>query len=358
MSWLWIGLIAIGVAYDWVTTAWVKRWLVPLERTEQSVPVTIFRPLKRGVPEIGMKLRSFLQAVQPDDQVLMGIYEDDILTENAARAALADFPRLDIHIISCRRDLARNPKINKLLRLAPLACHDYWIILDSEIEDAATFLPQFRSEWNSLHFPVLSAPYRFRKLTLTTAPVLHTLLPGLAVLQRLGKISNTVGAALAVTRSQIEKLGGWESLADELAEDYQLGHRLAQMGIPVRFSSVVVALGNDSETPLSALRQLHRISATYRRYQPLGFAGSIVLHSMTWGLFAAFLHPFGWIMLLLASLSRLVVCHQRARTLGWSLSLGRSLFLIPVSSLLETLFWIMAWLPLPVHWAGKRWELK
>ncbi len=358
MSWFWFGLVVIGVAYDWVTTAWLKRWLVPLGIAGKSVPVTILRPLKRGVPEIRLKLRSFFRAVQPDDQILIGIYEDDVLTENAARAALADFPRLDIQIISCQRDMARNPKINKLLQLTPLARHDHWIVLDSEIEDGASFLPQFRSEWNSLQFPVLSAPYRFCKLTLTTAPVLHTLLPGLAVLQHFGKISNTLGAALAITRSQIEKLGGWESLADELAEDYQLGHRLAQMGVPIRFSRAVVRLGNDSETPLSAARQLHRVSATYRRCQPLGFAGSLVLHSVTWSLFAAFLHPFGWIMLLLASLSRLVVCHHRARTLGWPLSFTRSFLLIPLSSLLETLFWIMAWLPLPVHWAGKRWELK
>ncbi|MEO7932059.1 MAG: glycosyltransferase [Chthoniobacterales bacterium] len=353
MNWVW--LVLIGVGYDWMTLMWLKRWLVPLKGGAPSVPVTIFRPLKRGVPEIGMKLRSFLQAVQPDDQILIAVYEDDILTKNEARAALADFPLLDVQIISCRSDAALNPKINKLLQLAPLARCDHWIVLDSEFLDAATFLPQFRFEWNSLQFPVLSAPYRFRKLTLSTAPVLHTLLPGLAVLQRFGKIANTLGAALAVTRSQIEKLGGWESLAYELAEDFQLGHRLAAMGVPVRLSRAVVTLDNDPASLVSSLGQLHRISATYRRCQPAGFAGSIVLHSVTWSLFLAVFHPFGWIGFLLASLSRIIVCQQRARALGWPISYGRWL-LIPISSLLETVFWIAAWLPLPVHWAGRRFK--
>jgi ceramide glucosyltransferase len=204
---------------------------------------------------------------------------------------------------------------------------------------------------------VLSAPYRFCQLTLATAPVLHTLLPGLAVLQRFGKIANTLGAAVAVTRSHIESLGGWSVLSDALAEDYQLGHRLGKQGVPIRFSRAIAALENDPANFRSTFRQLHRISATYRHCQPVGFAGSIVLQTHTWGLFLAILHPLGWIALLLACVSKIASCQQRARTLGWPISSSRWL-LIPLSSLLETFFWITAWLPLPVQWAGRRWKLK
>ncbi|HEX8372443.1 MAG TPA: glycosyltransferase [Chthoniobacterales bacterium] len=401
MIWLLVGLVLIGFAYDWVTTLWLTNWLSgnhilggdhasppnpePIPTGElalreaqaahlvqpaagpapqqnrraacapQIPAITYFRPLKTGVPQLEVKLRAFFSVIDHDDQVLIGIHEDDLASASQAQAALAVFSEQDIQIVFCRRDVARNPKINKLLQLAPLARHEHWIVADSELENPAEFLPEFVNEWTAGQFPVLSAPYRFRHLTLATAPVLHMLLPGLAVLQRTGKITNTLGAALAVTRAHIAQLGGWESLSDELAEDYQLGHRLAAQGVPVRFSRTVAALDNDPATVLSTFHQLHRISATYRRCQPLGFAGSLVLHSIFWSLLAASLHPIGWAALALASVSRVIVCQRRAQLLGWSIPFPKILFLIPVSSLLDTVFWCLAWLPLPIHWAGRRW---
>lgn len=352
---IWFGLVFIGVAYDWATTFWLRRWFVSPEVSGLTNPVTFFRPLKTGVPQIGLKLRSFFAALEPDDQALIGIYEDDFPTQNDARAAVGEFPQFNLQIVLCRRDVARNPKINKLLQIVPFARHEHWIVLDSEIENAAEFLPAFRIDWNSAQFPVLSAPYRFRELTFPTAPVLHTLLPGLAVLQRFGKIQNTLGAAVAVTRAQIEQIGGWLSLGNELAEDYEIGRRLAQLGVPVGFSRAVAALDNDPAFFGSTFRQLHRVSATYRHYQPWGFAGSIVLHSVTWSLLAALFHPLGWIALLLSSISRVIICQNRARLLAWPVSFWKSAFLIPISSILETSFWLLAWLPLPVVWGNRRW---
>lgn len=354
---IWLGLVFIGVAYDWLTTFWLVRWLGQKQTpTGDSVPVTFFRPLKVGVPQIGMKLRSFFAALQPGDQVLIGIYTDDTITLAEAQSAVADFPQVDAQIIPCRRDLARNPKINKLLQLAPLARHEHWIILDSEIVEPTQFLTQFRYEWNSAQFPVMSALYRFQNLTLATAPVLQTLLPGIVVLQRFGKIQNTLGAAVAVTRNHIEKLGGWKTLGNELAEDYELGHRLHAMGVPVQFARAVVTFENDPATFGSTFRQLHRISATYRRCQPWGFAGSIATHSIFWAVLAViFGNHNAWITLTLASLSRVIVCLWRARAIGWPTPFWKSLVLFPISSLLETAFWFLAWLPIPIHWAGKRW---
>ena len=360
---IWLGLVFMGVAYDWLTTLWLIRWLTPPgDRADRvpgealrSVPVTFFRPLKVGVPQIGLKLRSFFSAMQPQDQVIIGVYDDDFITLNEARAAAAEFPDLDLQIVPCRRDLARNPKISKLIQLVPFARWEHWMVLDSEIVNAGPFLTEFRIEWNSAQFPVFSAPYRFCQLTLTTAPVLHTLLPGLAVLIRLGKIQNTLGAAVAVTRSQIEKLGGWSELGNELAEDYELGHRLARCSVPVQLSRAVAVLENDPSSPGSIYRQLHRISATYRLCQPWGFASSVVLHSVTWSLFVCHYYSFSWIILVLACASRIMVCRLRAQQLGWQIPLARLIGFVPVSSLAETFIWLCVWLPIPIYWSGKKW---
>ena len=101
---------------------------------------------------------------------------------------------------------------------------------------------------------MFSAPYRFRRLTLDSANVLLTLIPGLALLHSRRQITFALGAAIALTRSQIEQIGGWQVLSDYLVEDYQLGHLLAQKNVPVALASSVAQFDND---PLTALQLFH-----------------------------------------------------------------------------------------------------
>ena len=44
-------------------------------------------------------------------------------------------------------------------------------------------------------------------------------------------IDFALGAVMAMRRKQLEQIGGFAALADCLADDYQLGHRIARAGL-------------------------------------------------------------------------------------------------------------------------------
>src|SRR5206468_11538959 len=66
--------------------------------------------------------------------------------------------------------------------------------------------------------------------------------------QSLRPLDFALGAAMATTRAHLEKIGGFDSLADCLADDYQLGHQIARKGGRIILSSMVVECRNGPMT--------------------------------------------------------------------------------------------------------------
>ncbi len=63
----------------------------------------------------------------------------------------------------------------------------------------------------------------------------------LTALKMEGKIRFGLGSTLAVSRAALAAAGGFEGLADSLADDYELGFRVAKAGFAVVLSREVVA---------------------------------------------------------------------------------------------------------------------
>ena len=64
--------------------------------------------------------------------------------------------------------------------------------------------------------------------------------PSALVARLVGVDEFAMGSTLAFRRADLEKIGGFESFSDYLADDYQLGHRLHSSGLKCVLSDVVV----------------------------------------------------------------------------------------------------------------------
>ena len=62
----------------------------------------------------------------------------------------------------------------------------------------------------------------------------------LAARQLEGGIRFGLGSTLAFRRRDLEAMGGFEAFADYLADDFQVGKRIAERGLKVKLSDVVV----------------------------------------------------------------------------------------------------------------------
>jgi len=122
-------------------------------------PVTFFRPLKSGVPDLAAKLGALVRSARPGDQVLIGV-EAGSPEAAVAETVRLENPGIEIAVVPGRPGGASNPKVAKLLSMEPQARHEHWILSDSEATIDAGFLVAFRREWTRCD--VLTAGYRFR----------------------------------------------------------------------------------------------------------------------------------------------------------------------------------------------------
>jgi ceramide glucosyltransferase len=322
----------------------------------ETPPLTLWRALKPGVPRLAENLEALVEASRDRDQVLIGVDagSPDVAVCEALRAK---FPAREISIVPCEPNRAANPKISKFVQMTPHARHAHWLLTDSEAELDRAFVEGFRGEWAAQKCAALTAGYRFRGARtlpqiFDIAPALLTLWPGLMACRR---INFTLGAATGVHAEDVRALGGWQSFADELAEDRALGARLDASGKRVHLSRHVLTLDCDALGWWDWLKHQHRVAVTYRKASPLGALGLPILHAVPLGLLASFVGgtDFWCGFAVFIYLVRVGAAQSLDRALRFQLPARPvAVLLVPF---VETVCWLFAWLPLPVWWAG-RWR--
>jgi len=183
----------------------------------------------------------------------------------------------------------------------------------------------------------------------------------LAARQLEGGVSFGLGSTLALRRADLERIGGFRAVVDFLADDYELGRRIAAEGLEVRLSEVVV------ETHLPAY-DLHgfwghqlRWARGVRDARPTGYFGLVTTFGLTWALInliAAQGAPWSWDMLGVIVLLRLAVALAVGRTVLQDRNLLRCLWLLPVRDLIAVGVWVASFGGHVVTWRGDRFHLK
>jgi ceramide glucosyltransferase len=361
------GLLAvplISVLYDLLADGALRHWMneaLP-ESSDPPEPVTFFRPLKRGVPDLRAKLEMLLGSSLACDQIIFGVdagSEEEAICE-AVRCA---FPERDVAVVRCAPDRAVNPKISKLVQMEALARHAAWLLSDSEAMFTADFVGAFRREWQAQPCAALTAGYRFihlasRPQRCDALAVLLGLWPGLALLRRYGRVNFTLGACTLFRREALRAIGGWAAFGQDLAEDQRMGEALVKSGQTIRLSRHIATLDSDDLSWRDYWRHQRRVAVTYRAANPAGFAGvaltfgpvSSVLgllffSSESWFVLAAFFAVmFRWLRV------RRAVRLVNFAVPGLVVTLG-------IASVVEAICWLLSWLPSRVWWSGRWWSV-
>ena len=371
----WIAVAGVGIfsgVFYLVTGFLLRRWLggtpavsshLSDEKNRKSArtkqrppnghdPATFFRPIKKGEAGLQKNLAAFLSAVEPDDQVIFcatGVEELRLCNDLAA-----EHPGLDIACLRAAGNIHRNPKINKLAQMESVAARERWIILDSDAMPDRGFLHAFRSEWQAKDVDAISAPYapHAAKGIPSRLDALGTglaLWPGVALLQSTGRLDFLTGACMGVKASALRKLGGWKCLGDKLADDHELGLLVSRAGGSVGISTSVLSLESPAITWKEWILHQHRAFVTFRLCNPAGSLGIPLTHGAGLSIFFLLLNPRSpgrWLL----HLCLLFLRAESAKPLPGPPHTLREIWLV---SLLEPLFWLLSWLPLPVRWGGR-----
>lgn len=169
-----------------------------------------------------------------------------------------------------------------------------------------------------------------------------------------------LGAVMVTRRQLLEDIGGFAALADCLADDYQLGNRIARRGHRLELCPVVVECWDPPMNWTQVWKHQLRWARTIRVCQPLPYFFSILNNATLWPLLWLLGWPtpasagFAAVCWLIRMGSALDLQNRLSRTptpvlYGW---------LALVKDLLQTCVWGLAFLGNRIEWRGERMQLR
>jgi ceramide glucosyltransferase len=184
-------------------------------------------------------------------------------------------------------------------------------------------------------------------------------LPQWMLAQQTTGIHWAIGHTMAVPRAVLEKLGGFKHFLNHLADDYELGHRISQLGLRVIVPPLLLDCVVPAESFSKAFTRMQRWKRTIRRSRGAQFLGVILTYPVFWAMMLALLQPFvwwSWSILAAVVLIRWLLAaglQPVVKTPDWS----RSWWLLPLVDIVEAITFFGAYCGNTVFWAGRRYTL-
>jgi ceramide glucosyltransferase len=329
--------------------------------------VSILKPLKGTDPEIYQSFRSHCVQDYPEYEIIFGVNDPNDPAVTSVRQLQSEFPAQNIRLIVCHKILGSNVKVSNLVQMLAEARYQYLLVNDSDIRVEADYLRRVMAPLTNPKVGMVTCLYRgVAAATLSSRieslGISTDFCAGvLAARQLEGGLKFGLGSTMAFRRDDLEKIGGFESFADYLADDYELGRRLAGLGLQVRLSDVVV------ETNLPAYRAPEFLSHQLRWARGVrdsrsgGYFGLVLTYGLLWScavVAASRGAVWAWVLAGTTLFLRTAVAVVVGKSVLNDRQLFRQLWLLPLRDLVAVGVWIASLAGHTVSWRGTRFELK
>ena len=346
-----------------------------------TVGVSILKSLKGLDPGMLDAFRSHCrQEYEGPFELLFGVQSLVDPAASAVEQLKAEFPSIPISLAECPQQLGTNGKVSTLVQLAGHARHDILLINDSDIAVSPLYLERVVAAFG---FEREQADSGVRRVGLVTALYRGRAHGGIvagipARLEALGIATDFMasvllariverglhyglGSTLAVRRESLEAIGGLMPLVDQLADDYELGARIAASGFRIELCSDVVETAVPEYSWRGFVDHQLRWLRTVRDARPGGYAGLVVTHGLAWAainVLASGLSPVSLWLLALSFFLRVAM----AMTAGAEVLSDRQvlpwLWLLPARDMAAFWLWAAGFAGNTVIWRGERFLLR
>ncbi|MEI6205309.1 MAG: bacteriohopanetetrol glucosamine biosynthesis glycosyltransferase HpnI [Desulfuromonadales bacterium] len=329
--------------------------------------VTIIKPIKGMDADSYDNFASFCrQQFAGPLQLLFAAASADDEAVPVIRQLIADFHSHDIALVINPAIHGPNYKISNVINAFYQAKHEIIIVCDSDIRVTTDYLQSVTSHFSDPQIGLVTSLYRTSSVhgmatAIEAIGFTAEMIPNVMVALQLEGLSFALGASMAVRRDALASIGGFESLAAYLADDYQLGNKIFHSGWQIVLDGCLIESMVKTEDLVSVLSRQLRWARTMRVSRPGGYLASgmtlpfpaillatLVATSLTSGLTAV----------LLLYTVRLTVSTIFSRRFVQDDLLPRWLWLLPLRDMLAFFTWALSFLGNRVEWRGSRFILR
>jgi ceramide glucosyltransferase len=324
--------------------------------------VSILKPLCGVDPEMYESFRSHCQLDYPEYEIIFGVNHSDDPAVEAVQRLMAEFPHQKIQLVVCPQALGNNRKVSNLVQMLSLALYDHILINDSDIHVNPDYLRRVMSPFVRPEVGMVTCPYRGIAANtlgsrLESIGISTEFIAGVLVARQIEHgIHFALGSTLAASRKALDAIGGLEPLVDYLADDFELGFRIANAGYEIVLADVVV----ETHLPAYNLRQFFdhqlRWARSTRDSRRMGYLGLMLTFGLPWAMIAvplAYGAWWSWAVLGLAAILRAAVAVQVGSGVVQDRAVIKNLWLLPLRDMVAFAVWFASYADHTVQWRGE-----
>ena len=328
-------------------------------------PVTILKPVRGLEKNQEENFRSTCLQDYPEFQVVFSIQDPDDPVLPLLKRIGQEFGPKKVSVVIDNRQVGTNGKINNLLGGLPHARYGILVISDSDVFLKPDYLKAIVSPLADPEVGCVCTLYKatradrwYEKMELLSLNA--DFIPSVIFAHVTGSARFCLGSSMALRRSSLDELGGLETFANDLVEDYEIGRRFWSSGKKIAIVRYFINIVVDLKSPFQWWNHQIYWDQKTRAAQPAGFFATVMIRSVPFALFFAASRlgdAVGLVVLGGAVGLRLATA---AAILGWGLQDMeglKSLVLLPFRDLTALVFWLLAIVKRRINWRGSEFEL-
>ncbi len=322
--------------------------------------VTILKPVHGLEKNQFENLRTACLQDYPEFQVVFSVQRLDDPAIPILRRIQKEFgpERVTLAIEHCKA--GTNGKINNMIGGLKHARYDYLVISDSDVRLQPDYLKTIIEPLGDPKvgcactlYKVACADTWFEKLELLSLNA--DLMVNIVFAHVTGASKFCLGASMALHRSTLDEIGGLESLADYLVEDFEIGRRIWSSGRKIAVVPYFVETIVDLKSPSQWWSHQVYWDQNNRAARPVGYFATAIIRSTPFALLYAIARLGDAVGLIVLAAAVALWLGTAAIVLGWGFkdregvrSLG---YLFP-RDLTSLISWLLSFIKRTTVWRG------
>jgi len=290
---IWLAIPAIAAAaYYLLAIVAALRWrrhMTSRRVRDGTLPVSILKPVHGRDPRFYEAIFSHAAQNYPEFEIFFGVSDPHDAALEDIRRLKREFPERRIEIVVVETD-APNAKVGVLAELAKRARYPLLLVNDSDIVAPPGYLSAVTAPLADPEVGLVTCLYRAEADSWASRwealGIATEFAPSVLVARLLGQVEFALGSTMVFRAEALRQMGGFESIAHYLADDYQIGRHITKLGYRIEFAPMVVETDLGGESWAQTWRHQLRWARTIRVSRPAGYFGYVVTHATLWALVA------------------------------------------------------------------------
>ncbi|HEX4409721.1 MAG TPA: bacteriohopanetetrol glucosamine biosynthesis glycosyltransferase HpnI [Xanthobacteraceae bacterium] len=362
-------IAAIGCVYALVAAWSVHNFLrsAPTALAASGPAVTILKPLHGSEPDLYANLAGFCVQDYPGAvQIVFGLDSPDDPAIDVVHRLIADFPDRELTLTVNARRHGSNAKVSNLINMVEQARHDVLVLSDSDIAVDCDYLKRIVASLEQPGVGLVTSLYRGEAASeqssrlwsrFAAAAIDYHFLPNVLVGLSFNMAAPCFGSTIALRRETLAAVGGFEAVANQLADDYALGALVRRAGLTVAMPALTVTHVCAERSAREFFAHELRWARTIRSIDPLGYAGLALTHALPLALLGIL---FGGITPLSIIAVAALACRFTLQVeLDRAFRLRDDVFWLgPVRDILSFAVFVASFFGRGVEWRGRRYGVR